>query len=267
MPSSTGFKLDISLLDQAIRKAAKEGVKAKVILLASPNNPLGRVHTRDELESILQYASDKDLHLVFDEVYALSVFGPQAQFVSVGELVSEERMSNRIHIIYGFSKDFGVSGFRVGVLYSANKYVIHSVGAYCGLMASSSDTQFVLRTLLEDEEYLEHFLSTNQRRLEQSYALLARELKENGVPFLPTDSGIFTMIDLRGYLSSQTFEAEDELWRILLDKANLNMSPGSAMKCTEPGWFRCCWASVSFETLRVALQRMTRVLKDIPRVS
>ena len=39
-------------------------------------------------------------------------------------------------------------------------------------------------------------------------------------------------------LSSDTFEAEKELYKRILFEVGLNISPGSSCHCSEPGWFR-----------------------------
>ena len=49
------------------------------------------------------WAESAGVHLVFDEIYALSVFG-EAPFQSVASLRPE--LGPRVHIVWAFSKDF-----------------------------------------------------------------------------------------------------------------------------------------------------------------
>ena len=51
--------------------------KCKVLLLTNPSNPLGTVYHRQELESILTWAHEKNLHVISDEIYACSVYDPR----------------------------------------------------------------------------------------------------------------------------------------------------------------------------------------------
>ncbi|CAN0197204.1 unnamed protein product, partial [Laminaria digitata] len=37
-------------------------------------------------------------------------------------------------------------------------------------------------------------------------------------------------------------EAEATLWRQILDRTGVNLTPGDAFHCAEPGWFRLCFA-------------------------
>lgn len=37
-------------------------------------------------------------------------------------------------------------------------------------------------------------------------------------------------------------EAEEKLWRQMLTRTKVNLTPGGAFHCVEPGWFRLCFA-------------------------
>ena len=59
--------------------------------------------------------------------------------VSIAEIMREldpdndKYLGNNIHILWGFSKDFGLSGFRVGALLSHNPHLLMTmslVGVY-----------------------------------------------------------------------------------------------------------------------------------------
>ena len=77
-----GFRLTPALLDRALA-AADRPVRA--LLVTSPDNPLGTVYSAAELEEVLDWAEGAGIHVVFDEIYALSVFG-ERPFTSVASL-------------------------------------------------------------------------------------------------------------------------------------------------------------------------------------
>lgn len=62
-------------------------------------------------------------------MYAACVFNPQKPYKSAYGIANqlsslpEEWTTNYVHLLYGLSKDFCMSGFRVGVLYTKNKAV------------------------------------------------------------------------------------------------------------------------------------------------
>ncbi|PIO59721.1 prevent-host-death family protein [Teladorsagia circumcincta] len=61
--SSSDFKIDISKL------RAKCTKKTKMIVLNNPNNPTGKLYSREELEAIAEMVRDFNLIVVADEVY------------------------------------------------------------------------------------------------------------------------------------------------------------------------------------------------------
>ena len=48
--------------------------KTKAIIYNNPNNPLGKVFTRDEISDICKLVIDNDLLMISDEVYEHMVF-------------------------------------------------------------------------------------------------------------------------------------------------------------------------------------------------
>src|SRR5690606_37454053 len=72
--SASGFRLTTEQLDRAVAQAERP---IKALLFTTPDNPLGRVYTRAQLLEILDWCERANIHVVFDEVYALSSFGAQ----------------------------------------------------------------------------------------------------------------------------------------------------------------------------------------------
>ncbi|XP_041354153.1 1-aminocyclopropane-1-carboxylate synthase-like protein 1 [Gigantopelta aegis] len=116
------FQLSGSALETAYRQAKDEGKSVKGVVLINPHNPLGDVYSKSDLHRFLLFAAQHQLHVILDEIYALSVFDEQTTFSSVLSLSVPD--PQRTHFIWGFSKDLGLSGYRCGVLYSRNKDVI-----------------------------------------------------------------------------------------------------------------------------------------------
>jgi aspartate/methionine/tyrosine aminotransferase len=88
--------------------------------MCNPNNPLGRCYPKSVLAECLRFCQEKDIHLISDEIYALSVFDAldhteAAPFESVLSLDLELVGCDlgRVHTIWSMSKDFGCSGLRM----------------------------------------------------------------------------------------------------------------------------------------------------------
>lgn len=94
----------------------------RALVLTNPHNPFGQCYPLDVLEACAQFCQDRDIHLISDEVYALSRFDTKNEinpkrppFVSALHL-DLSRLGvdgGRVHVVWSTSKDFGSSGFRM----------------------------------------------------------------------------------------------------------------------------------------------------------
>ncbi len=179
-----------------------------------------------------------------DELYALSTFGGE-EFVSASKLRHD--LGDRIHIVWAFSKDFGLSGFRSGVIYTHNEELHRTVDLLAYWAATSGDTQSLLEQMIMDEVWVDEFLAESRRRLATTYRNVTAVFDEAKIPYVAGGSGFFFLLDLRDHLDEPTWEAEDRLWRGLLTEANVNFTPGSACRNAEPGFLRVVFSGLSTE--------------------
>jgi len=70
----SGFELTVEALDQAYNEAVAGGSRPRCLLLIQPNNPTGHMLTNECLLNCLKWAYSKNIHLISDEVYAISIF-------------------------------------------------------------------------------------------------------------------------------------------------------------------------------------------------
>ncbi|CAN1254069.1 1-aminocyclopropane-1-carboxylate synthase [Linum perenne] len=266
--SSNNFKLRIEDLESAYEMAKLNNVRVKGLLLTNPSNPLGTILDGDTLRSILSFTNENNIHLICDEIYSATVFG-KPDYVSVAEIVDEYQNSNDdgstketlnldlIHIVYSLSKDMGFPGFRVGIIYSYNDVVVSCARKMSSFGLVSTQTQHMIGSMLSDEEFVDEFIAANKRRLAERHSAFTGGLMEVGIRCLKTsNAGLFVWMDLRRLLKEQTVEAETALWRVIINEVKLNVSPGTSFHCSEPGWFRVCFANMDDETMEVALSRI-----------
>lgn len=164
------FKITKEALTSAYEDAQNKNIKIKGIIITNPSNPLGIVQDKDTLTMLVNFVNDKRIHLVCDEIYAGTVF-TLPKFTSVAEVVKD--MSNinldLIHIIYSLSKDMGMPGFRVGIVYSYNDRVVTTARRMSSFGLVSSQTQHMLAAMLSDDTFVAQFLDTNKQRLSRRY--------------------------------------------------------------------------------------------------
>ncbi|XVF59209.1 hypothetical protein PTKIN_Ptkin07bG0256800 [Pterospermum kingtungense] len=269
--SSNRFQITASALEEAYQQAQNKSLRVKGVLVTNPSNPLGTTMTRDELDLLINFIAGKQIHLISDEIYSGTVFSSPA-FVSAMEVLKDRNLKNtevwdRVHIVYSLSKDLGLSGFRVGAIYSNDPIVVAAATKMSSFSLVSSQTQYLLSAMLSDKKFTKEYLSKNHKRLQKRQSKLVSGLEKAGISCLENNAGLFCWVDMRHLLSSNTFEAEMELWKKIVYDVKLNISPGSSCHCTEPGWFRVCFANMSEDTLKLAMQRLKSFVSTISTIN
>lgn len=261
--SSNGFRLTKTALDNAFRRATKLNLQVKGILVTNPSNPLGTTMTSAELDTLADFIQVKNLHLICDEIYSGTSFIAPADFISFKQVVAERpHLSKQVHIVYSLSKDLGLPGFRVGAIYSDNDLVVEAATKMSSFGLISSQTQYLLSMMLGDKEFTRNYIAENKKRLKERHCKLVNGLRNIGIECLESNAGLFCWVDMRHLLKKNSFDGEMELWKKIVYNVGLNISPGSSCHCTEPGWFRVCFANMTEATLDLAVQRLKEFVES-----
>ncbi len=253
--SEDGFAFDMDALEAAYRQASADGVPIGALVVCNPHNPTGRCPTRGELGRLATFAHDHDLDIIADELYAGSTHD-RAAFTSLATVADDPA---RVHTVYGFAKDLGVSGFKIGVLHSRDQQLLAAARALAYLSPVSTSTQHLLEHLLTDQSFVDEWLAENPRRLKAAYDHTSALLVGAGIGHLDAQAGFFAWLDLRSELDETTFEAEAALHKRLFEQAKVNLAPGASFHSPEPGWFRLCYAEPA-ETLEAGIERLGEAL-------
>ena len=243
---------------------AEGGGTCRALLLTNPNNPLGIIYEPDDYKKCVKWALDRQIHCISDEVYAGSIYDSEMNintrsFISAAEMV-EEHTPYGPHILTGLSKDFCASGYRVGAILTKSKPVQTALSNVSYFCAVPGPFQHVIAAMLEDEDWVDGLFSINRTRLKQSRDVLVAALKEKQLPHIVPNAGLFIWIDLSNELKEETFEEEKKLWKILFEETHLMLTPGKDAKNKKPGTFRACFAATPFESLKVAIKRISEGL-------
>lgn len=106
----------IAAIEAGFEAAKARGRIIKALIICNPHNPLGRCYPRETLVGLLGLCASKGIHLVSDEIYALSVYKrydrPSETFISVRSIDFTGVINpDQVHVLYGMSKvdlrDFG----------------------------------------------------------------------------------------------------------------------------------------------------------------
>ncbi len=252
--SNDGFRLTPELLEEAFTQST---IPIAALILTNPDNPTGRIMASDDLMQAIEWARGHNIHIIVNGIYALSVHSG-GTFIPVASIVDD--VGEDIHEVWGFSKDFAMSGVRAGVLTTQNQSVLSALNAIAYWSCISGDTQHLLVNMLTDGEWLSSYIDTMRQRLAKSYRATTTALDAAGIPYLSGDAGLYLLADFRQFMPELTWEAEDRLWRRILDESNVNLTPGSACHIGEPGFMRICFATEEPGIVEVAIGRISALL-------
>lgn len=107
-----GYQVDAARLEALITP------RTKAIILNSPNNPTGSCLRLDTMEKIAELAEKHDLVVISDEIYTIYSFA--APFVPFASL---PRMKERTITLNSFSKNFVMTGWRIGAMLAAPQII------------------------------------------------------------------------------------------------------------------------------------------------
>jgi aminotransferase len=96
------------------RLAAAFSPATRAIIINTPNNPTGKVFSRNELQIVADLCQRHDAYAVTDEIYEHIVY--EGSHIPIATL---DGMSERTITISGASKTFSVTGWRVGTIVAA----------------------------------------------------------------------------------------------------------------------------------------------------
>lgn len=112
---------DTVTLEQ-IKRAVTSQTKA--ILINSPCNPSGVIFGEDFIRGVVEFAEEKQIFLVMDDIYHKLVFDGK----TVPNPCKYAKEARNLVIINGVSKVYGLTGLRIGWAVSANKELIAAMG-------------------------------------------------------------------------------------------------------------------------------------------
>ena len=251
------FNFDINKLEDGFSELKKTGEIAKGILLSNPINPLGISLSLEQMEILLEFCLRNSIHLICDEIYFLSVYDKQHDYKNVLSLPKITKYLDIVHVLYGFSKDFALAGFRCGFVISFNKKVQKCLLQTSLMTAVPSFAQYIAGQILQDEKWIDEFVEVNYKEMRLARENMLNEFTGYDIKYVSGSCGIFLAINFQSYLEDVSFKSEHKLFEQFF-KNGIYITPGQPLDFKEPGWFRVVFAKKL--VLREGLKRMKQVL-------
>jgi aspartate/methionine/tyrosine aminotransferase len=231
---------------------------AKLLLLTDPGNPYG--NRVPNAQQILEWAYQApDLHIVVDDVYAMSNRRGEAFYSIPGR---DYARPDRVHHLYGLSKDWGLAGPHLGFFYSRNQELLAKMQVASRSYRLSSDTAQAVASLIGNAARRDAYLEVFRERLVRAAGQTVAALREAGIGVTECENSLFFVIDLRE-IAGKDSDQELRVWRELLFQYKVHVLPGAAgFRIPEPGFFRLCFTVPETE-LTVGLQRLIVGVREI----
>jgi len=224
--------------------------RTKVLLLNTPWNPTGSVLMRDELTACAEFAIERNVYLLSDEIYEAFVYDG-ARHVSPAVLSAEAK--SRTIVINSLSKTYGMTGWRVG--YCAAPAEIISAMMLAWQQFSRGPATFVQHAAaaaLSGDQACVRTMTADYQERRDSVVQALRDIQ--GVTPLVPQGGLFVMVDVRGLKKSS-----DEVRRFLLNEGGVVVMHGAAYGKGGEGTLRVSFAAGG-ETLERGLERLRECL-------
>lgn len=242
-----GFALDLDKLFDACDD------NTRAIFINSPNNPTGWMMDNAQQRAVIEFAREKGIWVIADEVYARMVYDRRAapSFLEVA------KPEDPLFVINSFSKSWAMTGWRLG-------WIVHPerVGYYLGntIEYNYSCVQPFLQhagvTAMCDGE---GFVREMVEYCRKGRAVISEAFpKIDGIEgYREADASFYAFFRVRGVKDTLRYAQR------LVTDAGIGIAPGTAFGPGAEGWFRLCFAQRP-ELLQEAMRRLAGAVGRIP---
>ncbi len=240
------------LVEEDLKKAFNN--KTKAIIINNPNNPSGKVFTKDELELIAKYCIKYNVIAVTDEIYEHIVYNG-AKHITIASI---DGMRDRTVIVNGASKTFSVTGWRVGYVLAPPilTLAIRKVHDFLTVGSPAPLQEATASAILNADDYYHKLGDIYQKKRDY----LVNNLNEIGFECVVPQGAYYIMTGFNKF----GFDNDVEFARYLVEKIGVAVVPGSSFYRAESkksaGFVRFCFCKKE-ETLKNAVIRLKLLAK------
>lgn len=199
--------------------------QSRALLLCNPNNPTGKVYSREMLLQLAELVMKYDLYLIVDEVYR--EFCYETEFYSVLEM---DHIRDRVIILDSISKRYNACGARIGCIVTRNAEVREMVLKYAQLRLSPPvlGQKYAEKVINPPTAFMESMVDIYRQR--RAY-VVERLLKMQGV-VLNEPEGAFYIFAQLPVDDTEQF-CKWLLTDFRLDGKTVMLAPGNGFYATE----------------------------------
>lgn len=215
------FEINMDRLEQLITN------RTKALVVNTPNNPTGTCFRKSTLEQIAQVALKHDLIVIADDVY--TAFSFDEPFIPIASL---EGMKERTIILGTFSKNYAMTGWRIGYIIAPDFLIktIKDINENNVFTAPSVSQRAAIYALRERKNVVPPIVQEVKSRLDYAYKRICSIPKMSCIP--PRGS-MYMFVNIK-----ETGLSSTEVCDILLREAHIVALPGIAFGNAGEGYIR-----------------------------
>ena len=196
--------------------------RTKAVILCNPNNPTGKVFTRDEMEFIASLCREFDALCFTDEIYEHILYPREDREVEHISMAQLEGMRERTVVVNSMSKTYSVTGWRVGYVLAPPDITgaVRKVHDFLTVGAAAPLQRAGAYALRMPPEYYEELGREYMRRRD----MLLPVLEDVGFKVFRPDGAYYVMTDISAF----GFSDDVEFTRHLIQQVGVACVPGSS---------------------------------------
>ncbi|HYF84427.1 MAG TPA: pyridoxal phosphate-dependent aminotransferase [Clostridia bacterium] len=245
VPVPLNYKSNFAITEESLLKYVTP--KTKALILNSPNNPTGRVVSRDEMSAIVSFIQRHDILLISDEIYEKIIFDSN-KHISPG---SFSKIKDKVITVNGFSKAFAMTGWRLGYLAAHPELIkeVLKVQQHTLTCAGSFIQQAAVHAFSCEKEVMDMTEEYSRRR--DFFVKVLNEIHGVECRYPQGAFYVFPNIDYKGMDSI-------ELCSYIIENAKVAATPGSAFGAGGDKCIRMSFAT-EMENLEKAVERLSKI--------
>ena len=250
---SQNYLVSVEQLEKALTP------KTKVLLFCSPSNPTGSVYSADQVKAIGQWAYNKGLWVVTDEIYEHLLYDGAA---APSICVAVPELADRTIIINGVAKTYAMTGWRVGWMIGPKDVIKAATNLQSHLSSNVSNVsqRAALAALSGDLAAVHKMGEAFDRRRK----LIVKLLNEIPGVSCPTPTGAFYVYpSVKGVFGKEIRgkrpTTSAELATLILEEVEVAAVPGEAFGPS--GYLRFSYAT-SDEDIVEGIGRVKKLLSE-----
>lgn len=212
------FKITPEQLDKAITK------KTKMLIINSPNNPTGSCYSETELINIGQVLlKHPHVLVVSDEIYEHIIWDTSG-YTNI--LNSMPKLKNRVVLVNGVSKTYSMTGWRIGYAAGPSELIkaMTTIQSQTTTNACSISQIAAIEALTGDHTCVKEMVTKFKHRHDLAITSLN---KIPGIQCSSTNGSFYLFPNVAGAIKLLGLKNDSELCQVLLEKANVAITPGS----------------------------------------